>query len=83
VARARIHDEILPAYLADTVKARLQQPDGSYLHASKIYKDAPAFSSQDFLMQLAEGKADLDAIPKASAQKPPRKSVAKITKAAD
>jgi polyphosphate kinase len=29
-ARARIHDEILPATLADTVKARLQQPDGSY-----------------------------------------------------
>ena len=29
-ARARIHNEILPAYLADTVKARLQQPDGSY-----------------------------------------------------
>jgi polyphosphate kinase len=26
---ARIHDEILPAYMADTVKARLQQPDGS------------------------------------------------------
>ena len=28
-ARARIHDEILPAYLADTIKARLQQPDGT------------------------------------------------------
>jgi polyphosphate kinase len=83
VARARIHDEILPAYLADTVKARLQQPDGSYLRASKTLKDAPAFSSQDFLMQLAEGKADLDAIPKASAQKPSQKSVAKKTKAAD
>jgi polyphosphate kinase len=62
-AIARIHNEILPAYLADTVKARLQQPDGSYLRASKVYKDAPAFSSQDFLMQLAEGKAELDAIP--------------------
>jgi polyphosphate kinase len=64
VALARIHDEILPAYLADTVKARLQQPDGSYVRASKIYKDAPLFSSQDFLMQLAEGKVDLGAIPK-------------------
>jgi polyphosphate kinase len=59
----RIHDEILPAYLADTVKARLQQPDGSYARASKLYKDAPAFSSQNFLMQLAEGKVGLDAIP--------------------
>ena len=63
VALARIHDEILPAYLADTVKARIQQPDGSYLRAGKLYKDAPAFSSQNFLMQLAEGKVALDAIP--------------------
>ena len=62
-ALARIHDEILPAYLADTVKARLQQPDGNYLRASRVLKDAPAFSSQDFLMNLAEGKADLSAIP--------------------
>ena len=29
-------DEILPAYLADTVKARLQQSDGTYLRASKL-----------------------------------------------
>jgi polyphosphate kinase len=62
-AKARIHDEILPAYLADTVKARIQQPYGTYLRASKIDKDAAVFSSQDFLMQLAEGKVDLDAIP--------------------
>jgi polyphosphate kinase len=65
-ARARIQDEILPAYLADTVKARIQQPDGVYLRASKLDKDATPFSSQDFLMQLAEGKVDLDAIPKAA-----------------
>ncbi len=63
-AKARIHDEILPAYLADTVKARLQQPDGVYLRAAKLLKDAPEFSAQDFLMKLAEGKADLDAIPR-------------------
>jgi polyphosphate kinase len=62
-ALARIHDEILPAYLADNVKARLQQPDGTYIRAGKISKDAPPFSSQDFLMKLAEGKADLSAIP--------------------
>ena len=62
-ARERIHNEILPALLADTVKARLQQPDGSYLHAGALYKDAPAFSSQEFLMQHAEGKLGLEAIP--------------------
>jgi polyphosphate kinase len=65
-AKARIHDEILPAYLADTIKARLQQPDGTYLRAGKLLKEAAPFSSQDFLMQLAEGKADLDAIPNAT-----------------
>jgi polyphosphate kinase len=63
-ARARIHDEILPAYLADTLKARLQQSDGTYHRAAKVLKDDPSFSSQDFLMKLAEGKTDLDAIPK-------------------
>jgi polyphosphate kinase len=73
-AKARIHDEILPAYLADTVKARLQQPDGTYLRASKFLKDAAPFSSQDFLMQLAEGKADLTALPKVSVSKPAAKS---------
>jgi polyphosphate kinase len=65
VAKARIEDEILPAYLVDTVKARLQQADGSYLRASKVFRDAPVFSSQDFMMQLAEGKTDLSAIPQA------------------
>jgi polyphosphate kinase len=69
-AKARILDEILPAYLADTVKARLQQPDGTYLRASKLLKDTAPFASQDFLMQLAEGKAELNAIPKPIAAKP-------------
>ena len=79
VSLARLHDEILPAYLADTIKARLQQEDGSYVRASKVYKNAPAFSAQTFLMQLAEGKADLDAIPAAqqvggTAKSRPRKA---------
>jgi len=62
-AAARIQHEILPAYLADTIKARLQQADGSYVRASKVLKGAPSFSSQDFLIQLAEGKLDRGAIP--------------------
>jgi polyphosphate kinase len=91
-AKARILDEILPAYLADTIKARLQQPDGTYLRASKLLKDAPPFSSQNFLMQLAEGKTDLGAIPKAgppkatsnpAAPKPRAKTSAKKAVAAD
>ncbi|HKF46493.1 MAG TPA: polyphosphate kinase 1 [Terracidiphilus sp.] len=63
-ACARIHDEILPAYMADTVKARIQLSDGTYARASRA-KDSAPFSAQDFLMQLAEGKADISAIPKA------------------
>jgi polyphosphate kinase len=62
-AKARILEEIMPAYLADTTKARLQQSDGNYIFASKVFKDAPAFSSQDFLTKLAEGKTELDVIP--------------------
>jgi polyphosphate kinase len=77
VALARIHNEILPAYLADTLKARLQQPDGSYMRASKLLKELKPFSAQEFLMQLAEGKTDLDAIPKDGAGKLAAKAAAK------
>jgi len=79
---ARIHGEILPAYMADTVKARIQQSDGIYVRASKLLKDAQPFSAQIFLMQLAEGKTDLDAIP-ATDTKPRAKSAAKAETAAD
>jgi polyphosphate kinase len=82
-AKARIQNEILPAYLADTTKARLQQPDGAYLFALKLLKDAPAFSSQEFLMKLAEGKSDLDAIPKIKALKSTTKPPSSKADAAD
>ncbi len=70
VVKARIHDEILPAYLADTIKARIQRSDGTYIRASAP-KDGQPFSAQEFLMKLAEGKVDLDAIPKVRALTPP------------
>jgi len=82
-ALARIHDEILPAYLADSAKARLQQPDGSYVRASKLVKDVKPFDSQAFLIQLAEGKAELSLIPKPQAAKPPAKAAAKKANSAD
>jgi polyphosphate kinase len=87
-ACARIHEEILPALLTDTIKGRLLQPDGTYLRASQVLKDREPFSCQDFLMQLAEGRVDLDAIPdpvdpdampkrdKRHAKRPSRKAVA-------
>ena len=62
VAKTRLLDEILPAYLADTAKARLMQEDGSYLRANAGQKGA-GFSSQEFLMRLAEGKVGLEGIP--------------------
>jgi polyphosphate kinase len=65
--KARIRREILPAYLADTVKARLLQPDGSYICAGKAGDGLPSFSSQDFFMQVAEGKASAADIPETAA----------------
>jgi polyphosphate kinase len=47
---ARIRDEILGSYLKDNVKARLLQPDGNYVRAPK---DGAAFSSQNYLMEIA------------------------------
>src|SRR5665213_876931 len=84
-AKIRIHDEILAALLADTVKARVQQSDGSYLRAAKSEKDAAPFSCQDFLMKLAEGKADVSEIPRIStrAHRRPRKKIIQKAQAAD
>ena len=47
----RVRKEILGAYLADNTKARLLQPDGSYVRAAK---NGAAFNAQDRLMELAE-----------------------------
>ena len=69
--RDRVYHEILAAYLADNVKARFLQKDGSYLRAweslrGKSHKPPSgraAFNAQEFLIDLAEGKLTLDAIP--------------------
>ncbi len=63
---ARLRNEILAAYLADTVKTRLLSADGRYLRArdTPAGKSQTAFSAQDFFMQVAEGKATTDDIPK-------------------
>jgi len=55
----------------------LQQADGCYLRAGKLVKDGAAFASQEFLMQLAEGKVDLSAIPKSTAANPRAKAPAR------
>jgi polyphosphate kinase len=65
--RDRVKNEILAAYLADNVKSRILQRGGDYLREEAKGKAAP-FSSQDFLIDVAEGRRDASAIPVA----PPR-----------
>src|SRR5246127_2516024 len=64
--RNRVRHEILDAYLADNRKARILLNDASYIRAwqpihGKRNRRQPvgaaAFSAQDFLMTVAEGKA--------------------------
>ena len=73
---------------AEALKARLQQSDGTYRRALQVVKDAPSFSAQDFLTELAEGKAEVSSIPAAKSHavtsKPaPRKPAAEPATAAD
>jgi polyphosphate kinase len=58
--RHRLHDEILNAYLADNVKARLLRSDGSYAQAAK---STASFAAQDWLLALSERKPDLPPTP--------------------
>jgi polyphosphate kinase len=70
--RERVRHEILETYLADNVKARILQKDGSYMRAwraqgkRKRPMGAAAFNAQEFLIALAEGKQTPDAIPATS-----------------
>lgn len=72
--RTRVRDEILAAYLADNVKARLLRPDGSYVRAKEAGRQSrtPVFSAQDFFMEVAEGRAGASEIPKPDPAEEPR-----------
>ncbi|MGB9490680.1 MAG: polyphosphate kinase 1 [Terriglobales bacterium] len=67
--RDRVIHEILAAYLADTLHARLLQKDGRYLRPSQLpagraSKSArAAFGAQEFLIAVAEGKSSPNEIP--------------------
>jgi polyphosphate kinase len=67
--RERVRQEILGAYLADNLKTRLLQKDGTYVRAwqAEGKRKAPAghaaFNAQEFLVALVEGKQGLEAIP--------------------
>jgi polyphosphate kinase len=54
----RLKDEILAAYLADNVKARVLQPSGEYVRVAAVNSSSgPSFSAQNYLMALAMGTA--------------------------
>jgi polyphosphate kinase len=82
--RERVRHEIIDAYLADNRKARVMLPDTTYirawqpLHGKRDRKPpvgAACFSSQDFLIGLAEGKSPT--IPASATPRKRRVSVAK------
>jgi polyphosphate kinase len=81
--RDRVKHEILDCYLADKLKSRLLQKDGRYIRAwqgqrrRKPMSGPAAFSAQEFLMGLAEGKQLLDSIPLLPAPKKRRAVTAK------
>ena len=60
---ARIRNEILAALLADNVKARLLGPSGVYARIPSPQDRQQVFSSQDYFIQAAEGKASIENIP--------------------
>jgi polyphosphate kinase len=82
--RERVKHEILDAYLADTVKARVLRRDGSYMRAwraaGKRKPPLPGFSAQDFLLAAAEGKQNTANIPAGTEGKPAKPHGRRTTK---
>jgi hypothetical protein len=78
-----VRQEILESYLADNVKSRFLQKNGSYVHAWRAQgKRKPptgraAFNAQEFLISLAEGKQPMDAIPSTPSPKSSRMAIGK------
>jgi len=72
MARQRVLHEMLEVYLADTLKSRLLQSDGSYTRPPRP-RGSRGFDAQEFLIGLAEGKQTLQALaPKARRQRAAR-----------
>src|ERR1700723_996599 len=80
--RDRVVHEILPAYLADNVKSRFLQHHGRYLRpwqspqgrSKRPPQGSAIFSSQDFLLGVAEGVKTPEEIPVAIPHRPARAS---------
>jgi len=67
--RERVRHEILAAYLSDNLKSRVLQKDGTYIRSwqaqgkRKPPAGANGLNSQEFLINLAEGKTGPESIP--------------------
>jgi polyphosphate kinase len=77
--RERVKNEILAAYLADNVKARILQRGGSYVRENPPGKVAP-FNSQEFLIDVAEGRRNASSIPAPASPKPQRRAAQRATR---
>jgi len=80
VLQQRIKNEILAAYLADNTKVRFLDRNGRYSKLPRRrYEER--FSSQDFLMAVAEGSATAASIPEPVLPQPksaPRKAARQV-----
>jgi polyphosphate kinase len=78
--RQRISSEILAAYLADNVKARLLSADGSYsrvsLPAGRRGGRRSEMNAQEFLIAIAEGKQAVVSLPEITTAAGPSRSIA-------
>src|SRR5450432_4278216 len=81
--RERVRREILEAYLADNRKARVLLSDASYVRTWQAVRGQrrpvgpAAFSAQDFLLGLSEGKQAVEAMPEPGQRKGRRVAIGK------
>ncbi len=83
--RERLKNEILDSYLADNMKARIGQKDGTYVRPWQLKsgkRQSPptgnaAFNAQQFFIALAEGKQSPEAIPVLKRATPRKRTVQK------
>jgi polyphosphate kinase len=77
--KQRVKDEILAAYLADNVKARFLDRNGTYSRPPR-HRGQQDFSAQDFLIAVAEGTATAADIPDPVFPRRPRKTAGRVKK---
>ena len=68
----QLFNEVIGPYLADTLKTRMLLPDGEYvrLHETRRFaglRNGHRFNAQEFLIEFAEGRLNLDSVPPAPA----------------